>query len=530
MMIKSLVSFSETGMFPQLITDYLSDNLQVKPFYFYQHSIHSFEEAMKNRRAQPVNRQVLCHALKRQYSGKYHSGSWPVIEKQIELLSQENTYTVTTGHQLNIFTGPLYYIYKIVSTIKLASELKSRYPDNNFVPVFWMASEDHDFDEINHCRIYGKDYTWKHTSGGPVGRLDTAGLAELGEELKSVFNDPPAIIDQMTGAYKSAKTLAEATRTIAHDLFAAYGLVVLDGDDAGLKQLFVGEMQTELFEHKTFSAVERTNADFGKNYKVQVTPREINLFYMEDTIRERILLDDDGLFHVQNTSLVFNRGQITEELNSYPERFSPNVVTRPLYQEKILPNLAYIGGPGEVNYWLQFKSAFEVSKIPFPVVLMRNCFLIIDKASERKLEKLAIAEPELFQSTDYLILKILESATDIHPGTGHLIPAIDGLFNTLAVEYEKLDPTLVPAVEAEKQKVFNALNNLEAKAKRSLKRKNEITVNQLTSIKDKLFPDGRLQERVDNVIPYLLEFPDLIDRLIEASDAVVEKFCILKPD
>lgn len=355
--------------------------------------------------------------------------------------------------------------------------------------------------------------------------MNTVGLSELVNEIKTITGTNHNLLDLFEEAYSNSQNLSDATRIIINELFGKYGLVTIDGNNKNLKQLFISEMAVELEHQFSYKAMQQTNIRFAENYKIQVQPREVNLFYMEDNLRERIIKNNDDSFAVNNTGLTFTKEEILKLLNEQPEKFSPNVVLRPIYQEKILPNLAYIGGPGELNYWLQFLSTFEAYKIPFPVLMLRNCMMWVDKNTNSKIEKLGLKINEIFQSSEFLILKILENSSEIHPGTDHQVAAIQKVYSELSNEYAKLDASLVPSVESEKQKVLNGLKTLEEKARRSLKKKNETVVNQLKNLKEKLIPGGGLQERTDNFIPFFINFEgDFIKEIIEQTDPFTKQF------
>ena len=353
------IPFKKTGFFSKTMLDYLEKNEAIQPFYNNFPHISGFhnqiEEKQKLFRLQ--SRLVLVDALKSQYKNFNISKK---TSEYIEILKKQNTFTVTTGHQLNLFTGPLYFLYKIISTINLCEELSEKFPEQNFVPIYWMATEDHDFEEINYFNFEGKKVQWNRKDGGPVGRFSTEGL----EDVFNVFSNhlgssknAEFIRKLFSDGYLKHKNLADATRYIANELFGEFGLVILDGDDADLKQLFNPIVKDELENQTSFNAVSKTIKDLEKNYKIQVTPRELNLFYLGDEFRERIIFED-GIYKVNNTKITFSKAEILKEVDNNPKAFSPNVIMRPLYQEVILPNLCYLGGGGEMAYWLRVKKLF----------------------------------------------------------------------------------------------------------------------------------------------------------------------------
>lgn len=530
-MKKLLIPFSETHRFSTLVDDYFAGSDKLRPFYKYLPEAQSFSAAIREKQLKPVNREVLCEVLTRQYQPLSGSANFDVVSKAIASLNDSNTFTVTTGHQLNIFTGPLYSVYKIISAIKLASQLNAAHPGFRFVPVFWMATEDHDFEEINHVHLYGKKLTWEHQHGGATGRLDTKGLAELCSEIKTLLRDHHEVIEVFEKAYGAGQNLADATRSIMHHFFGSYGLVIIDADHPSLKALFKTEMKADVFDHIPYKSVSRTSESLGANYKIQVQPREINHFYIDGDIRERIVASDDGSFEVLNTGLRFSNDEMRELIDQHPEKLSPNVVMRPVYQEKILPNLAYIGGPGELNYWFQYGELFSNLEIPFPVLMLRNCLLWIDKQVMGKLQKLNVTPLDVFRSTETLLLEILERSSEVSLNTEKLQESVQGHFDELASRLARIDATLVNTVDSEKQKFINAVTTIEEKARRALKKRNETQVSQLKSIKEKLFPEDGLQERYDNMLPYLAQYGmGFIQSVYDCADAFPSQFGVIVDD
>src|SRR5690606_19297596 len=295
-----------------------------------------------------------------------------------EKLADSQTYTVTTGHQLNLFTGPVFFIYKILQTIKLADHLNQTFPEQRTVPVFWMATEDHDFDEINHFNTRGNYYETKAEAGGAVGRIqpdDHFFIAEFEKEFTdSVYGTE--LILMMKRAYKKGNSLAQSTRILVHELFADYGLLVIDGDDADLKSQMKAIFRGELLNRDLFETTKPTVSQLTERYgKVQVNPREINLFYLSD-MRGRRELDGEK-YIIIDKNISFSKDEILTELENHPEKFSANALMRPVYQETVLPNIAYIGGNAEIMYWLELKLYFEKLALPFPVLIPRNSMLFV---------------------------------------------------------------------------------------------------------------------------------------------------------
>jgi bacillithiol biosynthesis cysteine-adding enzyme BshC len=528
---KSNISLSETGQFSRLIIDYISNNNTLKSFYTYEPRIESFTQALEDRNKAALDRGTLVEALKEQYKKTGISG----IETSIERLADKNTYTVCTGHQLCLFTGPLYFIYKLVSTINLAEALKKKYPDLDFVPVYWMATEDHDFEEICSIHLFNKKLRWDNAAAsGAVGRLDSASLVMVMEELKTIMGgteQATKLTGLFTQAYLKHPTIAEATRWLVHQLFGIYGLLIIDGDHSELKSSFSSIIADDLLHHTNHQLINQTISELEKQgIKAQVNPRPINCFYMVDHLRERIELGADHIYKVVNTDITFTKEALLEELKDHPERFSPNVVLRPLYQQYLLPNLAYVGGPGELAYWLEYKAMFDHHHILFPVLIPRNFALLMDEKTEQQFTKAGFSmPPDLFKDTEVLIKELVAKNTTAQLSLDEQQTKMATVFAEISERATAVDATLKAAVEAEFQKANNAIKNIESKIMRSEKQKQETGINQLKKIKEKFFPGEALQERYDNFIPYYLKYgDDFIGNLKAAFDPFDYRLMILK--
>lgn len=513
--------YSQTNAFSQLVTDFTSQDPKLTPFLHRFPTIENFGEQLKAKAQQfsTAQRQTLVNVLQKQYKNLPKN---PAVDLNLALLQQEKTFTVTTGHQLNIFTGPLYFIYKIVTAIKTCQELKQAYPENEFVPVYWMASEDHDFAEINHFNLFGKRHEWNSEQKGAVGRMKLEGLENVLAELPEKF---PVFED----AYRNSQTLSEATRKIVNALFGEYGLVVLDADEPQLKQVLIPVIQNELTQNTAYQLVNRTNETLAAYYKPQVLAREINLFYLENGLRERLVKEEET-YNVLNTNLSFTSEEIQQLAVEHPEDFSPNVILRPLYQELVLPNLAYVGGGAEVAYWLQMKQIFEEYNVPFPILMLRNSAMYINKATAARMHKLGLQAEDLFQDFNTLkkqVAEALDLPTISLEGQMHTVSEVFAEIEKLA---KSIEPTLEKTVGAEAQKVQNALQMLEKKIGKAQETKFETIFKQLATVKEKLFPGDGLQERSDNLLSFQTNNPDFIADLLLAFDPFRQEFVILEEE
>tara|TARA_R110002096_G_scaffold238027_3_gene429306 strand:- start:5026 stop:6636 length:1611 start_codon:yes stop_codon:yes gene_type:complete len=524
------IPYKATGYFSKIITDYLDGATEISPFYQYQPKIEAFEAAIKSKsNFSERQRKVLSTALSVQYKKDGIAiQKEALLSENIQALENSNAFTITTGHQLCLFTGPIYFIYKIICTIKLCRQLTEKYPKSQFIPIYWMASEDHDFAEINHFHFKEKRFEWNTSQTGAVGKMSLEGLEKVfksfessltpyssnSEELKQLFRD----------AYLKHSNLAAATRYIVHQLFKQYGLVIIDGDDCSLKTEFSAVMQEELLLESTATLVETQTKKLAEHYKVQVNPREINLFYLKDTIRERIVKNGDA-YALADSSSKFSKDELLEELQNYPERFSPNVILRPLYQETILPNLAYIGGGGELAYWFQLKLVFEHFKTPMPILLLRNSALFLAEKQSKYFKQLQINVKELFLKAGVLKKSwvVKNSKKDLKLSAEQA--EIKSLYTKLASKSKSVDSTLFDHVKALETKHQKDLKQLSEKFIRVVRKNEDETMHKIDFLKNSLFPKDGLQERSMNFSDlYLIYGNQLIEILMDEFEMPTKDF------
>ncbi len=525
------IPFRDTNYFSSFICDYLDQNVDLQSLYGRFPELDNFKDQIEEKQASfsMQHREILMKALQNQY------GQAKASDKTIEnisLLKKGNTFTVVTGHQLNLFTGPLYFLYKIVSTINLTRTLKEKYPDFHFVPVYWMATEDHDFEEINYFNLYGKKVQWNRSDGGAVGEFDTIGLDKVFEAFASqigVSQNAERLKLLFEQTYIQYDNLADATRYLANELFGEYGLVIVDGNDKELKRLFVPYVKQELSQKTTYSNVlSKVEEIEDLGYKAQVNPREINLFYITKGLRERIV-ERDGSYFVNNTEISWSNDELLEHLNEAPERFSPNVLMRPLYQEVILPNLCYIGGGGELAYWLELKESFKAFEVPFPMLLLRNSVLIETKKQAEKLKKLEISDSELFlkqhELINHKVRKISNIEIDFTLQREHLKKQFVEMYQLA----KQTDVTFYGAVKSQEIKQLKGLDMLEKRLLKAQKRKLRDHVQRMIDLQNDLFPNQSLQERNKNFSEIYLEYGEnLIPTLIKSLNPLQQEFVILK--
>jgi bacillithiol biosynthesis cysteine-adding enzyme BshC len=501
----------------------------LKPFYNQFPNIENFKtqiEEKSNNFNNNGKREILVSELEKQYLNFDISDA---TSNNIKLLNDSKTFTVTTGHQLNLFTGPLYFLYKIVSTINLCKQLKKEFPEHNFVPIYWMATEDHDFEEINYFNYKEKVFRWNRESFGPVGRLSTEGLDKVFDLFSKEIgtsNNANFLKNLFENAYVKHSNLADATRFLTNELFKNEGLVIIDGDSIELKKLFIPFVKKELLEKTSFKKITETN-ELLKDYFVQVNPREINLFYIEDNLRERIIFEND-IYKVNNTTIQFSESEILSELENHPEKFSPNVITRPLFQEVILPNLCYIGGGGELAYWLELKSNFEENNITFPLLLLRNSVLLATQKQAEKADKLELSWSDLFTNQRVLLDSKTKDFSKFKIDFSEQKEYLKKQFENLYTIANQTDKSFIGAVKAQEIKQIKGLNSLEKRLLKAEKRVHSEKLERIVSLQNELFPNQSLQERKANFSEFYLEFGNkLIEELLTQLNPLSQEFKII---
>lgn len=503
-----------------LTLDYLQNAEHLQAFYQYTPDEAGSQQALKERPQFPVDRELLTNTLLKQYrelgiDPDAEDENAPVLAN-IRALSAPNTFTVTTGHQLNILGGPLFYFYKIASTIHLAQRLSRLNPDQHVVPVYWMATEDHDFEEIKDVHLLGDTYTWEKDATGPVGEMDPAGLPELVARIQQDIREQEAfqpLAELWREAFTRFSSYGRACQYWVHQLFRQYGLVILDPNDEGLKQhmvsIFEADLQEQVHEQLVTSRQEALSG-----YALPVNPRPINIFFTQPGSRERIVPNNGG-YELADQSQYFAHGELIRTLQQQPGLFSPNVVLRPLYQQVILPNLTYIGGTNEIAYWLELKKLFDHHQVFYPQLLVRNSALWVGKGLQKKARKYSLTYEDLFRSQDEVIKAYLAREADTQP--------FDDRINALQQEYEHLMSLCEHYDEEMKWPIINlakehlkALEKLQRDTRKLVKNRNEKDLQQIEKVISRLFPEGKFQERYENFIPYYTKYGDqFFDQLIQ---------------
>jgi bacillithiol biosynthesis cysteine-adding enzyme BshC len=517
-----------TGSYHRLTLDYIGNKPELRAYYQYAPDLEGFRTFLKGDPYSKLNRKELAEIIRSQSATVENTTEKSV--SNIQLIEKPNSFVVVTGHQLCLMTGPLYFVYKLLSAVALSHRLTREFPGYHFVPVYWMASEDHDFEEINHFSSEGKSITWQSSQTGAAGDLSTDELGALLPGLKELFGSGSGseeLLSLFEGAYLKHPNLSSATRWLVNELFGDYGIVTVDGNEKTWKGNAQDIFSCDLFDSVPYKAVNESIAGLEVlGYKSQVNPRESNCFYLDKRVRSRIVISGNS-FEVADTSIRFSRAEMEDLLKNNPEKISPNVVLRPVYQQRILPCIAYVGGPAEIAYWLEYKKMFDELGATYPILVPRASFTVIDSGIASRISAAGLMPDEIFLPASELEKKVI-SAEKEYPAFDREVETLKGIYEGLKAKTEQVDKTLGASVLAELQKSLNGLQNIEGKITRALKKKLEVRISRIHVIKEKLFPQGSLQERKENFATFYLRFGrKFFDEIVENADPLIQGHCIM---
>ena len=522
-------SYRETGNFSKLILDYLDQAEELRPYFSHTPDMEGFRAAIEERKNFNTDRGALVKVLTQQYAAVDTSDR---VKKNIELLASNNTFTICTAHQPNIFTGHLYFIYKIVHVIKLADKLNRELPSNSFVPVFYMGTEDADLEELGHIYIDGKKYEWDTKQTGAVGRMIIDdGLIRIIDDISGQLIIHPFgadLISALKKYFSKGSTLQDATFKLVDHLFKEYGLIVLLPDNDILKRSMISIFRDDILNRIPSEIVDASAEKLSINYKVQANPRDINLFYLKDGIRNRIVLQKN-IYRVHETAITFTADELLTELNDHPQRFSPNVILRGLYQETILPNLSFVGGGGELSYWLELKDLFGHYHVPFPVLVLRNSFMLINKKVSHQIKNLDLSINDIFKSESTLLKDLVHQHSSNNLQLNNERQRVAELYNSARSAVKEIDVTLQQHVQALEVRTIRNIDTLEKKMIKAETKKFQVQQGQIHKLKEALFPMGQLQERVENFMPYYARYGnDFIRAIYDNSLGLEQQFTVLE--
>jgi bacillithiol synthase len=509
------LNFSDIPGHQNLFLDYLHEFENVSKFYERnfksQETYGSFFELLSKR--ERPHREKLTEIIRQQYSNQKLSKQ---TQFNIEALNSNKTVAVVTGQQLGLLGGPLYTVYKTLTAIKLCNYLKEKFDDYHFVPVFWLEGDDHDYDEVRVANILNNenqvlelkysDGLEEETNRGSVAELKfNHNLTSVFDSLQNSLRDTEfksSIISFYKLFYSEKKTFLEAFHELMIKLFDEFGLVVFNPVFPAVKQLlrpiFANEI-TNYINHTGF-LVERS-AELEELYHAQVKVKPINLFYLENN--ERLLIEPvEKEYRLKGKRKKFTQEELLHQIEHSPEKFSPNVLLRPICQDFLFPTAFYIGGPSEVSYFAQISPLYKIYQIDQPYIYPRSSATIVEKGAKTVLEKYSLGYHSLFTTEEEMISKIVAANSELNLEElfTKTSESISEILDKLSADLSNVDRSLPEISGKTKLKIEEAINLLKNKATEAEKKKYDITIRQLSKVRNLLYPNTNLQERELNFI------------------------------
>jgi bacillithiol biosynthesis cysteine-adding enzyme BshC len=528
------IQFSELPEQSKLYTDYIYDFEKVRKYYGVDFSN---DNELRNHfsivsAGFNPKRKKIVELLRRQNAQLNNSADY---ESMLATLSSENALAVVTGQQVGLFCGPLYTLFKTISAIKLASELKERFPEFEFVPVFWLEGDDHDLDESNHIHLLNSTSDVVRVeaifTNDEEENLQPLSEIKFDASIEQVFQQvdallpasdyKPALVNVLAAYYKEGETYSTAfARTLTKIL--GNNILLIDPYDAEIKKILKPIFEKEFQTYpKTSEEVIKQSAELEENYHVQVKPRVINLFYIEDGMRRGLEPIGSGM-SLRGTKRKLMPEQIRMILETKPESFSPNVVLRPVCQDYLLPTAGYVAGPGEIAYFAQLKGVYQHFGVGMPPLFPRATATILERRVAKIMDKYQLNFLDAFENFEIIMEKALTAANPENiPGefektTAEIKKAIDRLEPLIM----RVDPTLKGTMDSTISRMLYHLQHLEEKTTAGYRRKNEQVLQQTKKFQQSIFPNRELQERVLNFTyfynKYGEEFMELLFRELPA--------------
>ncbi|MEW6062083.1 MAG: bacillithiol biosynthesis cysteine-adding enzyme BshC [Bacteroidota bacterium] len=531
--------FADKEIISSLYADYTTHFEKVADYYAGSYlSIDAVTQKIHTLQKKKHHR-TLLHRILNEQNREYHSGIKTLAN--IDLLANDNTFAVVTGQQLGLFTGPLYTIYKAITAVKLAEKLTNEFPDYNFVPVFWLEGEDHDFDEINKVKFINSTNEFTAVEYFPGGKVQEKNLTATGNIrvdgsiegfLSTVITALPqteystALAETMRGYYKEGISLLHAFTGFFNHIYEDSGLIFLNSNHPEFKKLLSPLFYKEIESNsETSKLVIQKSAELEERYHAQVKAKAVNLFMSYKGGRHLIEPSESGDYFLRNTRQRYTKDELLSIATNTPELFSPNVVLRPLCQDTLLPTIEYVAGPAEIAYFAQLKTVYDFFDITMPIIYPRASLTIVEEKVQKVLEKYSLELIDLFDDIDALLVKVSDQVSEVK---------IDMLFSSLETKIkeavnearfgiQQIDPTLNGTIDSTLQKIQQYLEVLKQKTQKAQQQKEEISLKQIKKAALHIFPNGNFQEREFSVIQYLNKYgPDFVKWI--SHEIVIDKF------
>lgn len=469
-----------------------------------------------NRREDPVSREELAAVLERYHGVELDH---PAVRNNLERLRQPDSLVVVGGQQAGILTGPLYTIYKVITLIQL-SQREERRLNRPVIPVFWIAGEDHDLEEVNHLHLFSEGMAEKfilpvETEGKssvaeivPGAGLLEEWIEDLGQRLPDTLHKP-TLLETLRGLSRDEVSLSRHFARLLHQLFGRYGLLMIDSTYEPLRRLEAPFFEWLIRDNEKFNQAVMDQASWleeaGYPVTVDLEVDKAHLFLSVDGQRQALYRRPDGMFQTRDEERVISREQLLEQLQENPGRFSNNVLTRPLMQEYLFPTLAFVAGPGEISYWALLKSAFRLAGMEMPVLFPRTGVTLVSPKAAKEMRRYRLTVDDVMHRLKEKKQSWLEAEyhLDVEQVFFRVRNRMEEIYRPLIGEISVLRPDLESLGETNKKKVLEQVEYLKKETRKALEKKGEADLRRLEELEAELYPDGRLQERVHNLIPWL---------------------------
>ena len=515
------INFSDIPGHQNLFLDYLYEFENVSDFYPYDfrnrdNYLKIFKNILEKRSYLSAD---ISQIISNQYSKINKSET---TEGNIKKLSDKKTLAIVTGQQLGILGGPLYTFYKIITAIKLSRFLSERYNDYNFVPVFWLEGDDHDFNEVRAIKIIDegnsllsigyKEEIEEDDAKQSVGHIKFDSTIQdffdnLGKNLKDT-EFKVQLLNELKDFYSEGKSFKEAFKDLIFKYFDEYGLIIFDPQEIEVKRLLKPIFKKEITDFRLHTEkLVHLSATLEELYHAQVKVKPVNLFLNYDGGRHSVEPVDNE-FRLRRKRKSFTYDQLLELLENEPDKFSPNVLLRPICQDFLLPTAFYIGGPSEISYFAQIKPLYEFYDIVQPIIYPRSSATILESTIENILEKHSVQINDLFIDVENVKKKIINSVAEssIDAMFDGLTKQVETAFDQLKEKLIDLDKTIADASNRYRDKISGSINELKSKAEKAQQKKYEVTLRQIDKAAINLFPNTNLQERELNFVYYVNKY------------------------
>ena len=509
------------GGFSELFFDYLYNYDRVRQFFptnFRENS--SYESVINRIDGANIDRGVLQAVLAEQNSTGSESAR---TGENIRLLGRAGTYAVVTGQQVGLFGGPLYTLYKAITAVALAQKLNMKFPGRNFVPVFWIEGEDHDFQEMNHVSVLDPENVpvrIEYLPGGIMPERNVGAVGEMvfDETIRTTIDRVESLLARseytaqlvasLRECYAPGVTFNRAFQAWMNRMLPESGLVFLSPGAPRLKKLLSPLFTRELREFPRISQmIISRSAELERGYHAQVKPKSINLFLFHKGGRYLIEPREND-FSLKGTRAFFTGEQLQQIAAETPELLSPNVVLRPLCQDMLLPTVSYVGGPSEIAYHAQLQPLYDALGVPQPVIYPRASVSLVQTNLLRAMEKYGLEFPEFLGDIGKVTAKVVEQISEIKLDAlfASVTKNLHDALGELKFGLNEVDPTLLGALENVASKIDVNIGVLREKSVAAQKRRNETAVRQIEKAAAGLLPSGSLQERELTPLYYMNKY------------------------